>query len=165
MVHQQIQNGAISGGPLTPEGTLPGTNPSARIPQPTFGHTFASSHGLTTLLPTSSPESGHTSPFLPYSKPLSLFTDHGASFRTNRARSASNRSGGAGSNYSADFEDADPIPPMPGLSKFSPAELLRHGSGESPGAAGLGSGGNGTPFQANANMGTPRRESPGQGIW
>lgn len=177
MVHQQLQSSAIGGGPLTPEGNLPGTNSIARLPQSTFGHSFASSHGLTTLHPPYSPESAHTSPFLPYSKTLPLPSDHSVSFRANRARSASNRSGGAGSNYSADFEDADPIPPMPGVSKFSPTELLRQGSGGSPGVVGkgsptsvanvgsIGSGGIGSPFRANANTGMPRRESPGQGIW
>jgi ubiquitination network signaling protein AcrB len=176
MMHQQQQSSIMGGGPLTPEGNIPGTNPIGRPTQTAFGPGFPSSHALTTLPTKMSPEPAHISPFLPYGKPFSFQNDYNANFSANRARSASNRSGGAGSNYSADFEDADPIPPMPGVTKFG-ADVKRKGSGGSPDAAGKGSpttvtnlgpvgfGGMASPLRVNANPSMPRRASPGQGIW
>ncbi len=175
-MHQQQQSAMIGGGPLTPEGNLPGTNPIARPFQSGFVHGFPSSHAMSTLPASLSPESAHASPFLPYSKPLAFQNDHHTTFGTNRARSASNRSAGAASSYSADLEDADPIPPMPGITKFS-SDGKRKGSGGSPGAGGRGSpttatsvsvvglGAVGSPLRANANVHMPGRGSPGQGIW
>ena len=171
MMHQQ-QNSLIGGGPLTPEGNIPGTNPAARPAQPAFSHGFPSNHTLTSLPPPMSPESAHVSPFLPYGQPITFQNDHSANFGPNRTRSASNRSGGAGSNYSADFEDADPIPPMPGVTKFS-SDGKRKGSGgsgkASPTAAmnmgAVGIGGVRSPLRPNANANTPGRGTPGQGIW
>ena len=156
---QQQQQSTITGsGPLTPEGKLPGTNPVARALPSAFGHGFPSNHTLSTVSGPVSPESAHVSPFLPYSKPSSFQNEHNPNFSTNRARSASNRSGGAASNYSADFEDADPIPPMPGVKKFG-SDPRRKGSGGSPGA------GVGSPLRANSSLNVSRRGSPGQGIW
>lgn len=179
IMQQQHQSSMVGGGPLTPEGNLPGTNPIARPAQSAFAVGFPSNHSLTTLPAPSSPESAHASPFLPY-KPLAFQNDHHPKFDTNRARSASNRSGGANSNYSADFEDADPIPPMPGMAKFG-ADGRRKGSGGSLGAVGTGSpvmatnvgpvgmAGVGSPLRvntnANANVNIPGRGSLGQGIW
>jgi ubiquitination network signaling protein AcrB len=173
MMHLQ-QNNVIGGGPLTPEGILPGTNPMARSAQTAFSHGFPSNHAMTTHSVPLSPESARVSPFLPYGKPVAFQNDHNANFGTNRARSASNRSGGAGSNYSADFDDADPIPPMPGVTKFG-ADGKRKGSGgsgkASPTAAinmgAVGTGVVGSPLRKNANAiaNLPGRGSPGQGIW
>jgi ubiquitination network signaling protein AcrB len=174
---QQQQSSMVGGGPLTPEGNLPGTNSVPRPSQLGFGHSFPSSNQSITTLPAPlSPESAHASPFLPYSKPLAFQNDHNPNFSANRARSASNRSGGGGSNYSADFEDADPIPPMPGITKFS-SDGRRKGSSDSPGAGGRGSpttttnvsaagmGAVSSPLRANATMNMPGKGSPGQGIW
>jgi ubiquitination network signaling protein AcrB len=187
MINQQ-HNSIIGSGPLTPEGNLPGTNSISRPPQPAFGHGFPTNHTMTTLAGPGFPEPAHISPFLPYSKPLAFQPDPHPNFNSNRARSASNRSGGALSNYSADFEDADPIPPMPGVKKFI-AEPRRTGSGGSPAGAGAGAGAAGSVSptvaakvgvvglggslrtnanvnaKANANATMSRRESPGQGIW
>lgn len=179
LIYQQQQSNMIGNGPLTPEGNLPGTNPIARPTQSPFGHGFPSNHVLTTLPGSLSSESAHASPFLPYSKPLPFQSDHSSPFGTHsRARSASNRSGGAGSNYSADFEDADPIPPMPGVAKFGP-DVKRKGSGgsshgqragdkgtPSPGIGAVGIAGRvESPLRANANVNMTGRGSPGQGIW
>ena len=171
MMHLQ-QNNMSASGPLTPEGILPGTNPTTRPAQTTLSQGFSSNHAMTTLPAPLSSESAHVSPFLPYSKPLAHQQDHIANFGTNRARSASNRSGGAGSNYSADFEDADPIPPMHGVTKFG-AEGKRKGSGGSgtgsPASAvntgAIGIGGLGSPLRPSAMATLPGRGSPGQGTW
>jgi ubiquitination network signaling protein AcrB len=187
MINQQ-HNSIIGNGPLTPEGNLPGTNPITRPPQPpAFGHGFPTTHTMTTLAgPSVFPEPAHVSPFQAYSKqPVAFQPDHHnqTNFNSNRARSASNRSGGAVSNYSADFEDADPIPPMPGATKFN-AEPRRTGSGGSPAGGGsvsptvavnVGVVGFGRSLRTNANANAnananpnanmSRRESPGHVIW
>jgi ubiquitination network signaling protein AcrB len=173
VMHQQQEDNMISAGPLTPEGNLPGTNPVTRPAQPAFSHGLLSNHAVTALPGLFSPESTHAPPFF-YGKPPGYQNDYTGRFGTNRARSGSNRSGGAGSSYSADFEDADPIPPMPGVTKFG-SDGKRKGSAGSVGASGTGSptmatnvdpggmGGMGSPLRANAN--TVERGSPGQGIW
>ena len=175
LMHQQHQISMVGGGPLTPEGNLPGTVPVAR-PQPALGFGFSSSHPLTTQSGLVSPESAHVSPFLLDNKPLAFHTDHILKVDINRARSASNRSLGVCSSYSTDLEDADPIPPMLGLTKFS-ADGRRKGSGDSSGAGGRGSpttaitvgaagiGGVGSPLRANTTAHVPGRGSPGQGLW
>jgi ubiquitination network signaling protein AcrB len=166
MVQQQQLNGNMGPSPLTSEGNLPGTNAIGRPSQSAFGHGFPANHTLTTLPPPITPESAHASPFLPHSKLIPLQIDQ-SSIRANRARSASNRSGGALSNYSADFDDADPIPPMPGVTKLGTDER-RKGSGGSPGA-----GRKESPSSAigvvsplrPGNTNLPGRGSPGHGIW
>ncbi len=144
-----------NGGQLTPEGNLPGTNPPQHVNSRSFGYGFPSS----SMLPpnTMSPEPVHASPFLAYAKAL-------PSDNQRRARSASNRSAGAVSNFSADFEDADPIPPMPAVNDFDPNDLTgRKGSGSSRGHN------NGSPVAMGilGGLGSPiqGRGSPGRGIW
>lgn len=83
----------LSNGPLTPEGEIPGTRamaPSSR------GYGFG---GFGTLASTTE---AHESPFLPYATTIPA---------TTRPRSGTNRSLGGLSNFSEDFDDADPIPP------------------------------------------------------
>ena len=91
MVHRQKMY--LSSGPLTPEGELPGTRTQAQLLRSSaFGG------------PPGNPDH-QASPFLAYAKTLPS--------QTLRPRSDTNRSAGGLSNYSADFDDADPIPPMP----------------------------------------------------
>ncbi|KAL9113376.1 MAG: hypothetical protein Q9227_002417 [Pyrenula ochraceoflavens] len=94
-------------GPLTPEGPLPGT-----IPNPPRNHTnpFSvpfHSPALSSAYPaipvTMSPDLPHVSPFPNYANPLQ--------FSPRRPRSTSNRSAGARSRFSGDYDDYDPIPP------------------------------------------------------
>lgn len=142
-------------GPLTPEGTLPGTNPFplARSYGFGFGLPASSIHAATTMPP---PNEGQHSPFLAYANTL---PDGGA----RRARSSTNRS--AGSNFSAEFDDADPIPPMPTTYDFDVMKGIngRKGSGSSRGKN------NGSPGVIGAGLGSPirGRNSPGQtkSIW
>ncbi|RMZ79423.1 hypothetical protein DV738_g3279, partial [Chaetothyriales sp. CBS 135597] len=102
-------------GPLTPEGELPGTRPQV---QTTRSLAFGGFNSVPTTL---SPEL-QASPFLAYAN---TFTDPGR-----RPRSDTNRSLGGLSSYS-DFDDADPIPPMPASIEFDIDG--RKGSGSSQG--------------------------------
>ncbi|KIX02698.1 uncharacterized protein Z518_08640 [Rhinocladiella mackenziei CBS 650.93] len=107
-----------SNGPLTPEGDLPGTRPTPQHGRPyTFGsfQAFPNSPVI--------PEA-QGSPFLAYAKTL-------PSSDQRRPRSDTNRSAGGISNFSADFEDADPIPPMPSTAEYDVTG--RKGSGSSRG--------------------------------
>ena len=143
-----------NGGQLTPEGNLPGTNTSQQVSSRSFGFGFPNAPMAppTTL----SPELGNGSPFPAYAKTL-------PPDNCRRPRSASNRSGGAISNFSADFEDADPIPPMLAGNDFEVNVLAgRKDSGSSRGHN------NGSPgAMAMASLGSPvkGRGSPGHGIW
>lgn len=92
----QRQNLLLNSGPLTPEGDLPGTRPQGTRPFPYSGFQALPGPNMT-LEP-------QGSPFLAFAKTLP--SDN------RRPRSDTNRSTGAVSNISADFEDADPIPPM-----------------------------------------------------
>ena len=142
-------------GPPTPEGTLPGTNPfPPRLHGFGFNLPSTSIHAATTMPPVS--EQPH-SPFLAYANTL---PDGGP----RRARSNTNRSIGAGSNFSADYDDADPIPPRPTTYDFDYQGLNgRKGSGSSRGNN------NGSPGVIGASLGSPvrGRNSPGQpkSIW
>ena len=146
-------------GPLTPEGNLPGTNTFPPSRSYGFGFGFglpaSSIHPATTMPPLNE---GQHSPFLAYANTL---PDSGA----RRARSSTNRSTGAGSNFSADFDDADPIPPMPTTYDFDviKGNNGRKGSGSSRGKN------NGSPGVIGAGLASPirGRNSPGQpkSIW
>ena len=87
----------VSTGSVTPEGELPGTRP-----QPQSARPFA--FGSVNVPP------GHLGPE-PQGSPFLAFANTLPEGR--RPRSDTNRSAGAMSNFSADFDDADPIPPMP----------------------------------------------------
>lgn len=111
----QRQKLMMSAGPLTPEGELPGTRPPPQSARPfAFGSVNVplNNHIL--------PEKN--SPFLAFANTL-------PSDDSRRARSDTNRSAGATSNFSADFEDADPIPPLPAEYELNG----RKGSGSSRG--------------------------------
>jgi len=143
-----------NGGRLTPEGNFPGTNPPQHAHPRPYGYGFPNS---STLPPTTmSPEPIHASPFIAYAKAL-------PSDNYRRPRSTSNRSGGVVSNFSADFEDADPIPPMPAVNDFDVNDVAgRKGSGSSRGQN------NGSPSTIGMlGLGSPiqGRGSPGHGIW
>ncbi|KAJ9615796.1 hypothetical protein H2200_001873 [Cladophialophora chaetospira] len=105
-------------GPLTPEGELPGTRGPPQHARP---YAFGSFHAFPTspVLPEI-----QGSPFAAYAKTL-------PSVDQRRPRSNTNQSIGAISNFSADFEDADPIPPMPTTAEYDMAG--RKGSGSSRG--------------------------------
>ena len=92
----QRQKMMMSTAPLTPEGELPGTRPPPQSARP-----FA--FGSVNVLPGNLGQEPQNSPFLAFANTLP---------EGRRARSDTNRSAGATSNYS-DFDDADPIPPMP----------------------------------------------------
>jgi hypothetical protein len=145
-----------NGGQLTPEGNLPGTNTSQQLNSRSFGFGFpnASMQPPTTM----SPELVNGSPFLAYAKTLPP-----DNYR--RPRSASNRSGGAVSNFSADFEDADPIPPMPAGNDFEVNALT--GRKDSGSSRGHNNGSPGAMAMAMSGLGSPMkgRGSPGHGIW
>jgi len=111
-----LKNGA---GPLTPEGELPGTRPH---PQPTRSFAFGTLQAVAPNSPIAT-DNSQGSPFLAYAKTLP--SDH------RRPRSETNRSAGGMSNFSADFEDADPIPPMPSTTEYDLNG--RKGSGSSRG--------------------------------
>lgn len=143
-----------NGGQLTPEGNLPGTNGPLNANSRSFGYGFPNMSMLPST--TMSPEPAHASPFLAYAKAL-------ASDNFRRPRSTSNKSGGAASNFSADFEDADPIPPMPAANGFDSNELTqRKGSGSS---RGNNNGSPGTIGMLGLSSPMKGRGSPGQGIW
>ena len=178
-----------SSGPLTPEGPLPGTQSLMPPPHTQFGSRpfgYSSTFNSAAFPPVSmSPDSQHTSPYPAYSKPSSLGMDafgktngspysngHSSNFRP-RPRSSSNRSGGNISNFSADFEDADPIPPtMPGnTSEFTEFvnETRRKGSGSASASASSRSGNNSSPVtNLIGGLASPMRAgraSPGQSLW
>jgi ubiquitination network signaling protein AcrB len=95
----QRQKMMLSTGPVTPEGDLPGTRP-----QPQSARQFA--FGSVNVPPGHAGlEPSQSSPFLAYANTLPS--------DGRRPRSDTNRSAAAMSNFSADFDDADPIPPMP----------------------------------------------------
>jgi ubiquitination network signaling protein AcrB len=134
-------------GSLTPEGNLPGTNPfsSGRSVGFPFAVPTASIHAAMTMSPVS--EQPH-SPFLAYANTL---PDGGGA---RRARSGTNRSIGAGSNFSAEFDDADPIPPMPTNYEFDyKGANGRKGSGSSRGK----NNDNGSPGVIGAGLSSPIR--------
>lgn len=105
-------------GPLTPEGDLPGTRGPPQYARPyAFGsfQAFPNSPAIPEV---------QGSPFAAYAKTLPTVD-------LRRPRSDTNRSAGAISNFSADFEDADPIPPMPTTAEYEMTG--RKGSGSSRG--------------------------------
>lgn len=124
----------LSNGPLTPEGELPGTRFQTQ-------HTRPFAFGSFNTLPVTTVEA-QESPFLAYASTL----PHGG-----RPRSGTNQSIGALSNFSEDFDDADPIPP-------TLQENGRKGSGSSRGKN------NGSPVHGfvGGAMRSPGRHSPGQ---
>ena len=105
-------------GPLTPEGDLPGTR---GLPQHARPYAFGSFHAFpySPVIP-----EVQGSPFAAYAKTLPTIDQR-------RPRSDTNQSAGGISNYSADFEDADPIPPMPTTVEYDVTG--RKGSGSSRG--------------------------------
>ncbi|KKY13720.1 putative ubiquitination network signaling [Phaeomoniella chlamydospora] len=169
-----------SNGPLTPEGPLPGTQQTQLSSNAQFGNrsgfAYPNTFVSTAFPPVSiSPDLQHSSPFLAFAKPHNIPSDSYGMFGKNgsiynayqsRPRSPSNPSTGNNSSFGADFEDADPIPPMPGNNAdFS--EIVsgsrRKGSGSSR------SGNSGSPVtNVMAGLGSPLRAgrgSPGQSIW
>ncbi|KAL2444195.1 Ubiquitination network signaling protein acrB [Exophiala dermatitidis] len=140
-------------GPLTPEGELPGTRPP---PQPARPYAFGSFQAF----PNSPVTEVQGSPFLAYAKTL-------PSNDQQRPRSDTNRSAGGVSNFSGEFEDADPIPPMPSTTEYEATG--RKGSG-STGSRGKN---NGSPAAAmiGSAMRSPQRGSyspghiPGSTTW
>ncbi|ETN36922.1 uncharacterized protein HMPREF1541_07909 [Cyphellophora europaea CBS 101466] len=123
----------LQNGPLTPEGELPGTR---FMPQSARPFAFGSFN----TLPVTTAEAPE-SPFLAYASTLP---------NGGRPRSGTNQSIGGLSNFSDDFDDADPIPPPL-------QENGRKGSGSSRGQN------NGSPahgFMGGA-MRSPGRHSPG----
>lgn len=148
---QQRQLMLQSSGPLTPEGDLPGTRPQPQHARPYAFGSFQAFPNSPVI-----PEV-QSSPFLAYAKTL-------PSSDARRPRSDTNRSIGGLSNFSAEFEDADPIPPMPSTSEYDVPD--RKGSGSSRGKH------NGSP--ATGAMGiafSPQRGSyspghmPGSTTW
>lgn len=115
---QQRQMMLNNSGPLTPEGELPGTRPQPQHARPYAFGSFQAFPNSPVI-----PEV-QSSPFLAYAKTL-------PSNDMRRPRSDTNRSAGGLSNFSADFEDADPIPPMPTTTDYEMTG--RKGSGSSRG--------------------------------
>ena len=136
-----------SNGPVTPEGELPGT----RL-EPQSARSFA--FGSVNIPPGQLAQGPQHSPFLAYANTLP---------EGRRPRSDTNRSAGAMSNFSADFDDADPIPPMPADFETNG----RKGSGSSRGnnngsPAGVIGGAMRSP-QRGSN--SPRHYLPGSTTW
>ncbi|RMZ78002.1 hypothetical protein DV737_g4070, partial [Chaetothyriales sp. CBS 132003] len=137
----ESQKAMQAGGPLTPEGELPGTRPQVQSSRPLAFGSF-------NAVPTTLGPDPQASPFLAYANTL---TD-GA----RRPRSDTNRSLGGLSSYS-DFDDADPIPPMPSSIDFEVDG--RKGSGSSQGknngspAAGVIGGGLMSPMRSSNSPG------------
>jgi ubiquitination network signaling protein AcrB len=104
-------------GPLTPEGELPGTR-------------AYQAHGRT--YPFGGFQPFPNSPVIPevVGSPFTAYAKTLPTAEQRRPRSDTNRSAGGLSNYSADFEDADPIPPMPTTMEYVAG---RKGSGSSRG--------------------------------
>ncbi|KAK7900903.1 hypothetical protein LTR67_003188 [Exophiala xenobiotica] len=135
-------------GPLTPEGELPGTRAAPQHARPYAFGSFQAFPNSPVI-----PEV-QSSPFLAYAKTLPS-TDH------RRPRSDTNRSAGGISNFSADFEDADPIPPI------EYETIVRKGSGSSRGQN------NGSPAAGiiGSSLRSPQRGSyspghvPGSTTW
>lgn len=150
LAYAQRESMLNNGGPLTPEGNLPGTNPQQGR---TFMYGPYQPSGLGYV-------ENQASPFLAYAKTLPS--------DTRRPRSSTNRSLGAISNFSADaFEDADPIPPMPSTIDYDASGLNgRKGSGSSRGQN------NGSPAGViGENIRSSQKESnspghmPGANTW
>jgi ubiquitination network signaling protein AcrB len=147
----QRQKLMTASGPLTPEGELPGTRPV--LPQSARAFAFGSVNvPVNNHRATGSGE--QSSPFLAFANTLPS--------ETRRPRSDTNRSLGATSNYSADFDDADPIPPMPAEYDLNG----RKGSGSSRGKnngspAGVISGGLRSPQRGSNSPG----HLPGASTW
>jgi hypothetical protein len=147
----QRQKLMAASGPLTPEGELPGTRPV--LPQSARAFAFGSVNvPVNNHRATGSGE--QSSPFLAFANTLPS--------ETRRPRSDTNRSLGATSNYSADFDDADPIPPMPAEYDLNG----RKGSGSSRGKN------NGSPAGViGGGLRSPQRGSnspghlPGASTW
>ncbi|OCT49234.1 putative ubiquitination network signaling protein acrB [Cladophialophora carrionii] len=116
MAHRQMM--LSNSGPLTPEGELPGTR---SLPQHARPYAFGSFQAFpnSPVIP-----EVQGSPFAAYAKTLPTVDQR-------RPRSNTNQSAGGISNFSADFEDADPIPPMPTTAEYDMAG--RKGSGSSRG--------------------------------
>ena len=134
----QRQKMMMSTGPVTPEGDLPGTRPPPQSARP-----FA--FGSVNVPPGHLGSDAQGSPFLAFANTLP---------DVRRPRSDTNRSLGATSSFSADFDDADPIPPMP----FDLEVNGRKGSGSSRGKN------NGSPAGViGGSMRSPQRgtNSPG----
>jgi ubiquitination network signaling protein AcrB len=123
----------LSNGPLTPEGELPGTRLQSQHSRP---YAFGSFNAL----PVATAEA-QESPFLAYASTLP---------NGGRPRSGTDRSIGGVSNYSEDFDDADPIPPTLQANG-------RKGSGSSRGKN------NGSPAHGfiGGALRSPGRHSPG----
>ena len=143
----------LDSGPLTPEGPLPGTNPNPlRHHTNPFSAPFqspASSSGFPNVPVTMSPDPPYAVPLAAYAPPIS---------GSHRPRSTSNRSIGAQSRFSGDFDDADPIPPM----------LQEHdfmGNRKSSGSSRAES--SDSPTTGTGILGSPIRgkSSPGHGGW
>jgi ubiquitination network signaling protein AcrB len=151
-------------GPLTPEGNLPGTNPPSSTTRSTFPFPFPSlgpslglpsslDHSVSHVHSQSSQSHSQPSPRLPFISPNSLSASTNA-----RARSSSMRSA-----YSAymDFEDADPIPPMPGVTNDENMPFTGPPRNNS-----AGSGHNSSPGQQNSPINRQLGNgSPGLGMW
>ena len=136
-------------GPLTPEGELPGTHSRTNSSRPFGFGTFQPS----SFIPSMAAPEQRPSPFFDYARTLPS--------DGRRPRSDTNRSAGAASNFSADFEDADPIPPMPSTTDFDNNTGLngRKSSGSSRGqnngspAAGVIGGGLRSPVHGSHSPG------------
>lgn len=107
---------ARTSGPLTPEGELPGT-------------TLGGSRGFLfgNMQPSTFVPDPNASPF--------QYSAKNAPVNARRPRSSTNQSAGGMSHMSGDFDDADPIPPMPSNMDFDSgfAANGRKGSGSSRG--------------------------------
>ena len=160
-------------GPLTPEGIIPGTGllmhnatttsrPGAAFSYFPGAPPFSPSATVATVSSNdASTAITRHSPFQQYAK---TFGPPPTTKSFGRPRSQSNRSMGAISNYSEDFEDANPIPPMPVITDFDPGQFtVRKESGSSRGAnnnsPGL-IGAVGSPMRAHAKA-PPAQGSPG----
>lgn len=130
-------------GPLTPEGDLPGTHPHAQ-------RSFLFSN----MQPSNFVPDPQASPFQSSVQPFPM--------ENRRPRSNTNQSLGAMSGISVDFEDPDPIPPMPNNMDFDVTMAMngRKGSGSSrdknnhsPATAGMIGGGLNSPQRASNTPG------------
>ncbi|KEF60152.1 uncharacterized protein A1O9_05002 [Exophiala aquamarina CBS 119918] len=147
--HQHRQMILSNSGPLTPEGELPGTRPQPQHARPYAFGSFQAFPNSPVI-----PEV-QSSPFLAYAKTL-------PSNDMRRPRSDTNRSIGAISNFSADFEDADPIPPMPTNTDYEMTG--RKGSGSSRGKNNGSPGTIGGPFSPQRGNYSPGHV-PGSTTW
>lgn len=148
--YQQRQMMLNNSGPLTPEGELPGTRPQPQHARPYAFGSFQAFPNSPVI-----PEV-QSSPFLAYAKTL-------PSNDMRRPRSDTNRSAGGLSNFSADFEDADPIPPMPTNTDYEMTGRKGSGSsrGKNNGSPGTTIGGAFSPQRGNYSPG----HVPGSATW